>query len=65
MTTGGVCVYNYIVMANVKKDKKGIMPVYLRKSKIMKIKRYAANKNMKGQSAVVDEATDLLFQTRP
>lgn len=52
-------------MKRNKLDKKGIMPVYLKASKIMRIKRYAANKNMKGQSEVVDKATDLLFQAQP
>lgn len=52
-------------MPRVKKDKKEIMPVYLPKSKVDKIKKYAVTKNMKGQSEVVDKATDLLFQTHP
>lgn len=49
-------------MPKRKEDPKGLMPVYLKKSKIDKIKKYAITKDMKGQSEVVDKATDLLFQ---
>lgn len=46
-------------------DKKTIMPVYLRTSKIMRIKSYAVRKGFKGQSEVIDKATDLLFEQKP
>ena len=49
-------------MPKLKHDPKVIMPVYLKKSKIEKIKKYAISKDMKGQSEVVDIATDLLFE---
>lgn len=52
-------------MPRTKKDPKEIMPVYLRKSKVDKIKKYAVNKSLKGQSEVVDRATDLLFEQNP
>ena len=52
-------------MPKIIEEPKKVIAIYLKEKKIKKIKVYAARKNLGGPSAVIDKATDLLFEAQP